>query len=1102
MSETEIAALKNLSRAAGRKENLLSPLQSYLHEIPSDMANNAVNSALTGRAQAYEIETERIARLYAIDKSMVSEEMFEENVDKRNIRRFMLQSAMEGVVSSPLTTSASHASRFAVTSRIDSNLAVPHSRVEVESNAGEALHSRQQYDHYSTRGKGEAELDMSARRRVGEAKNLRLVASDGELAFPKLKIDDPDSILFTDKVIGDFTDHVEPILLRWQNQADSVDAATRRSELADAVDKFLTGLPDVKGKDVTDAKHKQADGIKLVIEDGSTLKTNSKDEQHGNVRIKTNDAELEANSAAASYTPGEGLINVSARHLIDPGSFDPLKFFHEVVHVEQDRAVISTAALEVARKTLGDQITLNTQHVLSKYEQMTGIRSSDPEASKRYIAKVVSENESWISSLARKPAETVGSDPYFVRGQRLAESLRARQSRKQLFSDVRERIEHLESKIDGKKNGDTELRKDGIAFLDQIADDADKAIKIYGYDPLDSRFDTSDGEFMKRISQDDGFLDNVLAGDHESWLSQLDNRPTNTKFISRLELKAWLHVLESSRSEGSLKAMESEFKLESGEAMAHSLEYVLADSMDQMIRLQDGDLRDFHERLPRAAEEYFQRFLQQRRSNDGVSDPQPFDDSPLLLKLQAIAARARAEEEANIYRVDIREELNLQDVLVKRLDDKDGSSTIDNESKVGSQSVDDKKEQTDHHLLTPQDMNVSAKKSSDLSIGEGQKPPHVVHDHGALEALRQSRIRLINNRLWSRSSSSMDIPSSGRELLVAMRLREHSPDYRNAFREALPVKTSWDALRTGRVAEPLPDGFQLFPASTRLSEHGEPGRLVGPVVVHNKKSDPKLRDLLVAAGEHIESSGLGIDKSELAKFLSRLSADVLTPRAREFYDSKGFLDQGTILKATHKVVSNVKNNRAQLGDFIEMAQGNVGGGTDREKAMLMKVLCDEFGLQATLVRGRLGADEKSGSEYHFVEINLGTKTKPELVIADPLVNGLINKSDAAQSERASWYREYINDSSNKQVDINSVYHLDDRPPFAESRKDLDSRAEAIGRQWSRQEAVHLGHKLLDQQQSLEDNIKSRQALTAMLFEHPEKFNGITTDQIKNLELLQ
>src|SRR5690606_32071255 len=133
------------------------------------------------------------------------------------------------------------------------------------------------------------------------------------------------------------------------------------------------------------------------------------------------------------------------------------------------------------------------------------------------------------------------------------------------------------------------------------------------------------------------------------------------------------------------------------------------------------------------------------------------------------------------------------------------------------------------------------------------KPNITPQDHGYTEARRLHQRDLHNKRLWSTS------PEAGARtapLVAQVRSRMFSEPYMASLREPFSVKTSWDALRTGRVSDALPNGFQLFPSSARLSFDGEPRSFDGPVLVHNKNVDPKLRDLLTAAREGIESSGI------------------------------------------------------------------------------------------------------------------------------------------------------------------------------------------------------------------------------------------------------
>ncbi len=116
------------------REKFLRSVDSYVEGFSSGTINNMTNAALVAKTQAVEEEKQRIADKHGIDRSLVSERLFEEEKDQSRIWAYQLRSAAEGGATNIFTHPVStHLSRLvephAVTAKTSLQVTEEHGRV-------------------------------------------------------------------------------------------------------------------------------------------------------------------------------------------------------------------------------------------------------------------------------------------------------------------------------------------------------------------------------------------------------------------------------------------------------------------------------------------------------------------------------------------------------------------------------------------------------------------------------------------------------------------------------------------------------------------------------------------------------------------------------------------------------------------------------------------------------------------------------------------------------------------------------------------------------------------------------------------------------------
>ncbi|MBA4027255.1 MAG: hypothetical protein C0473_03340 [Cyanobacteria bacterium DS3.002] len=97
------AALVPKSNFGLAREKFLQGVDSYVEGFSSGIINNMTNAALVAKAQAVEEEKQRIADKHGIDRSQVSEGLFEQEKDQSRIWAYQFRSAAESGVTNIFT---------------------------------------------------------------------------------------------------------------------------------------------------------------------------------------------------------------------------------------------------------------------------------------------------------------------------------------------------------------------------------------------------------------------------------------------------------------------------------------------------------------------------------------------------------------------------------------------------------------------------------------------------------------------------------------------------------------------------------------------------------------------------------------------------------------------------------------------------------------------------------------------------------------------------------------------------------------------------------------------------------------------------------------
>ncbi|HEY9786735.1 MAG TPA: FHA domain-containing protein, partial [Candidatus Obscuribacterales bacterium] len=183
------------------------------------------------------------------------------------------------------------------------------------------------------------------------------------------------------------------------------------------------------------------------------------------------------------------------------------------------------------------------------------------------------------------------------------------------------------------------------------------------------------------------------------------------------------------------------------------------------------------------------------------------------------------------------------------------------------------------------------------------------------------------------------------------------------------VRTSNRFRWTGEISEPLPDGFQIVGGRGRINADGSIDDALQPGLVIDRQNDRVLAGILAEARKKFDTPEYRHNPEKLARDLTDYVNQKMTPRG---------WDNDTVSQAYGHFRQKNAGKRVYLGEYIEQAQNGVGGGVGPHQAALLKVLADDLGLEATLVKGHYGAgpaEAGAATNHMWTEIKVNGERK-------------------------------------------------------------------------------------------------------------------------------
>ncbi|MDX1986593.1 MAG: FHA domain-containing protein [Candidatus Obscuribacter sp.] len=162
-------------------------------------------------------------------------------------------------------------------------------------------------------------------------------------------------------------------------------------------------------------------------------------------------------------------------------------------------------------------------------------------------------------------------------------------------------------------------------------------------------------------------------------------------------------------------------------------------------------------------------------------------------------------------------------------------------------------------------------------------------------------------------------------------------------------RQSRDLVERFEISEKLEDGFQDIGHNARLRADGQFDDPLRPAIVVDRTQDPVLAKFVEDAKQQF--APLKGDPEALSQALSKHVRENLTPAG---------WTQEQLTENYLRFSTENANKRILLGEFIEQAKAGKGGGVCNEQSLLLKVLADEFGLDAKIIRGHYGKLPETG----------------------------------------------------------------------------------------------------------------------------------------------
>ncbi len=283
------------------------------------------------------------------------------------------------------------------------------------------------------------------------------------------------------------------------------------------------------------------------------------------------DVKLTKLRGKAGYKEGAGRIMVRTSDLLnasDPAFVAAL--YHEIMHAEQDVAIIRATALDTlqlrrareaeqkqvepknnsATDSTGNEASVAPNMVRRQYSKTRGHLKANwdptaPETEEKleiaaWFETVLKQDQSkdWIKSREdTSQKELKAQDFEYRRADWLRTSYRTGEASgnerplRETPEMLEIRIKLLQNKIDD-DSSTRPFKEDEVNFLKSLRDNPADRIKTYGYNPLDKLYEKRDETFTNLLENDPKFAKMVQAGNRRNWI------PAYEKHIKELEVKA------------------------------------------------------------------------------------------------------------------------------------------------------------------------------------------------------------------------------------------------------------------------------------------------------------------------------------------------------------------------------------------------------------------------------------------------------------------------------------------------------------------------------------------------------------------------------------
>ncbi len=283
------------------------------------------------------------------------------------------------------------------------------------------------------------------------------------------------------------------------------------------------------------------------------------------------DAKLTKLRGKAGYKEGTGRIMVRTSDLLnasDPAFVAAL--YHEIMHAEQDVAIIRATALDTlqlqrAREaeqkqvepknnsetdSTGNEASVAPNMVRRQYSKTRGHLKANwdptaPETEEKleiaaWFETVLKQDQAkdWIKSReGTSQKELKEQDFEYRRADWLRTSYRTGEASgnerplRETPEMLEIRIKLLQNKIDD-DSSTRPFKEDEVKFLKSLRDNPADRIKTYGYNPLDKLYEKRDETFTNLLQNDPKFAKMVRDGNRREWI------PAYEKHIKELEVKA------------------------------------------------------------------------------------------------------------------------------------------------------------------------------------------------------------------------------------------------------------------------------------------------------------------------------------------------------------------------------------------------------------------------------------------------------------------------------------------------------------------------------------------------------------------------------------